>query len=309
MVESKPPGFCFWKTANTPSTALSGWQSPGCTAPCECKSEQLCQAGGASAALLSPAVSQCQAVSKCTVLLCSSPWAAARLHVESCGSGKRETRESSQTAKQVLWFCLRCWIRVSPGGEAGGDGSWLAGVWRNTPVHVSRRLADCTAWLVWLFLPFQRQLTSLSDRNVLVLVGWPYWQEKTPLNKCAAIWRDNEIQHPPRLLNTLSYERFRAQFYPARLSSLPPRAASLHWLHLSHTAGNCFGEWSVVLYNHKGHKREQQALIFEHEVKGYDRSLLPAQKLLCHNHRKHWTPSMGMGKLFIRGTLIFSQLL
>lgn len=37
--------------------------------------------------------SQCQAVTKRTLLLRSSPWAAARLHVESCGGGKRETRE------------------------------------------------------------------------------------------------------------------------------------------------------------------------------------------------------------------------
>lgn len=67
------------------------------------------------------------------------------------------------------------------------DAGWQVSAGALGFTRLSLGLAASTAWLLPLFLPLQRQLTSLADRNVLVLVVWPGQQEKAPLNKSAAI--------------------------------------------------------------------------------------------------------------------------
>lgn len=209
-----------------PSTVLSGWQSPGCAEKCSLGVQVWAVLPSLGNINRSPWTSQSPAVSQRAAgvrLLLNVPcsWAAARLHVESCGGGKRETRELPDW--QVGFAVLFKMLNQSFTWRGGRRGWIMVGrclqEYSNSPISEAGRQL-CLAGAE--FLPLQRQLTSLSDVNVLVLVVWPYQREKAPLNKSAAIWRDNEIQHPPRLLSSLNYERFRAQCCPAR----PPRAAS-----------------------------------------------------------------------------------
>lgn len=129
---NKTPDFCFWKAANSPqycsvwvtkprtcwkallgSASLDSFAKPGEHQPLSLSKPKPSSFSNSN---------QCQAVTERTLLLCSSLWAAAQLHVESCGGGKRETRELPdwQAGFVVLFKMLNqsfTW--------RGGRGGWI----------------------------------------------------------------------------------------------------------------------------------------------------------------------------------------
>lgn len=166
-----------------------------------------------------------------------------------------------------------------------------------------------TAPLGW-FLVLRREWTSPSDPSVLVLVVWPYQQGKAPLNKSAAIWRDNEIQHPPRLLSMLNCERFRAQFCPAKLSLSASKSSFRRWWH-SPGPGNPFvgmnscSVWPQMVQTQEavlGHWM-QSGRVSHKPVTSSETTVKQLKQ-----SRKHWTSKMGMGWISIRSTSIFCPL-
>lgn len=237
------------------------------SSPWAYKSRQLCQAWGATTALPERARAQ-QSLKEQPEQGCHwtypapacSPWQQQGCKLSLVGQG-RGRRESSQTDKQVLRFCLRCWIRVSPGGGQEG----MAPGWQVPSGALG--LACLRAWHTALpgwFLGFPREGTSPAEPSVLLLVLWPYQQGKAPLNKSAAIWRHNEIQHPPRLLSMRNCERFGAQFCPAKLSLSVSKSS---WWHSPGPGRHFFGDEQLFCMTTKGTKTSSSSWTLNAEWK------------------------------------------